>query len=77
MTSVDEDDATAIELTMDASLLQDDFYRDEGHGSCSLDEEEELDDDPPCDYSEQLHKKSDLKVLIEEKARVAYEKNSL
>jgi len=75
--SVDEDDATAIELTMDASLLQDDFYRDEGHGSCSLDEEEELDDDPPCDYSEQLHKKSDLKVLIEEKARVAYEKNSL
>jgi hypothetical protein len=28
--SVDEDDAAAIELTVDASLLQDDFYHDEG-----------------------------------------------
>jgi hypothetical protein len=48
---------------MDASLLQDDFYRDEGYESCSSDEEEEVDDDPPCDYTEQLREKSDLKVL--------------
>jgi hypothetical protein len=38
--SVDEDDAAAIELNVDASLLQDDFYRNEGYESCSLDEEE-------------------------------------
>jgi hypothetical protein len=58
--SVDEDDAAAIELTLDASLLQDDFYHDKGYESCSSDEEEELDDDPPCNYTEELREKSDL-----------------
>jgi len=58
--SVDEDDAAAIELTVDASLLRDDFYHDEGYKSCSSDEEEEADDDPPCNYTAQLCEKSDL-----------------
>jgi hypothetical protein len=74
---VDEDDSAAIELTMDASLLQDDFYRDEAGKSCSLDEEEEVDDDPTCHFTEQLRKRSDLKVLWEAQARLAYQKNSL
>jgi len=61
---VDEDDSMAIELTEDASLWQDDFYRDEADESCSLDEEEEVDDDPPCDYTKQLPEKFDLGTTL-------------
>jgi hypothetical protein len=56
---------------VDASLFQDDFYRDEADESCSSDEEQEVDDDP-CEYTEQLRKKSDLKVLREAQARLVY-----
>jgi hypothetical protein len=38
--------------------------------------EEGLDDDPPCDYIEDLHDKSDLKVLHKSQARAAYTQNS-
>jgi hypothetical protein len=62
---------------VDASLLQDDFYCDEADKSCSSDEEEEVDDDPPCNYTKQLREKSDLRVLREAQARLAYQKNSL
>ena len=61
---VDEDDSTAIEFTMDASLWQDDFYCDEADESCSSDEEEEVDDDPPCDYTKQLLEKFDLGTTL-------------
>jgi len=62
---------------VDASLLQDDFYLDEADENCSTDEEKEVDDDPPCDYTKQLREKSDPKVLREAQARLAYQKNFL
>ena len=47
------DDAD-FEITIDPTLLQDDFYHDQEEESCSSGEEEGLDDDPPCDYTEDL-----------------------
>jgi hypothetical protein len=35
-----------------------------------------LDDDPPCDYMEDIQDKSDLKVLRVSQARAAYEQSS-
>jgi hypothetical protein len=74
--SVDEGNEADVELTVGASLLQDDFYRDEAYKSFSSDEEVELNDDPPCDYTQQLCKKSDLKVPQEGQTKVAFQKNS-
>jgi hypothetical protein len=58
------------------TLLQEDFYRDQEEYRCPSGEDEGLDDDPPCDYIEDLGDKSDLKVLRKSQARVAYRQNS-
>jgi hypothetical protein len=41
-------------ITINPTLLQEDFYHDQEEESCSSGEEEGLDDDPPCDYMEDL-----------------------
>ena len=73
----EEWDDADFDITIDPTLLQDDFYRDQEEESCSSGEEEGLDDDPPCDYTEDLRDKSDLKVLRESQARAAYEQSSI
>jgi hypothetical protein len=69
-------DDAEFDITIDPTLLQEDFYRDQEDESCSSGEEKGLDDDPSCDFVEDLHNKSDLKVLRESQARVAYAQNS-
>jgi hypothetical protein len=59
----EEVDNGEFDITIDSALLQDDFYHDQEEESCSSGEEEGLDDDPSCDYVEDLHDKSNLKVL--------------
>jgi hypothetical protein len=71
----EEVDDGEFDITIDPTVLQDDFYRDHEVESCSSGEEEGLDDDPSCDYVEDLSDKSDLKVLREPQARVAYAQN--
>jgi hypothetical protein len=50
----EEWDDADFDITIDPTLLQDDFYYDQEEESCSSGEEEGLDDDPPCDYMEEL-----------------------
>jgi hypothetical protein len=59
-----------FDITIDPTVLQDDFYRDHEVESCSSGEEEGLDDDPSCDYVEDLRDKSDLKARSSGKSSV-------
>jgi hypothetical protein len=72
----EESDDAEFDITIDPTLLQEDFHCDQEDESCSSGEEEGLDDDPSCDYIEDLRDKSDLKVLRESQARLAYAQNS-
>jgi hypothetical protein len=71
----EEIDDAEFHITINPTLLHEDFYHDQEDESCSSGEEEGLDDDPSCDYIEDLRDKSDLKVLRKSTARVAYAQN--
>jgi hypothetical protein len=72
----EEVDDAEFDITIDLTLLQEDFCHDQEDESCLSGEGEGLDDDPSCDYVEDLCNKSNLKVLRESQARVAYAQNS-
>lgn len=74
-----------LDIDVDPALLQEDFYCDEEFSEDEIDrnddsseeDAEEGDDYVPCDYTEDLQNKSDLKVMHERQARLAFEQSGI